>query len=163
LTNLAASVPTLRGVPLWSKRNNDSPSSNLQRHEGLPERDEAGDDEDEEMNSRCSLVHHPPRDVAARVTPGDHDPFNRIHFFVFMYESVEVIREIPKKDGNWTGSSTQGSKRNNDSPSSNLQRHEGWVFTWLRDHDPTAPRLLSSASLQSRIRVDDQLHKGADA
>jgi hypothetical protein len=28
----------------------DSPSSNLQRHEGLPERDEAGDDEDEEMN-----------------------------------------------------------------------------------------------------------------
>ncbi|CAG7963211.1 unnamed protein product [Penicillium nalgiovense] len=41
------------------------------------------------------------------------------------YESVEVIREIPKKDGNWTSSSTRGSKRNSDSPSSNLQRHEG--------------------------------------
>ncbi|CAG8888175.1 unnamed protein product [Penicillium egyptiacum] len=41
------------------------------------------------------------------------------------YESVELVREIPKKDSNGASSSSQGSKRNIDSPSSHLQHPEG--------------------------------------
>ncbi|KAJ5384648.1 hypothetical protein N7517_002559 [Penicillium concentricum] len=41
------------------------------------------------------------------------------------YESVELIREIPKKDGSGISSPNQGSKNNNNSQSSNLQRPDG--------------------------------------
>ncbi|KGO71806.1 hypothetical protein PITC_028090 [Penicillium italicum] len=41
------------------------------------------------------------------------------------YESIELIREIPKNDSSGSSSSSQRSKKNNDSLSSNLQRPEG--------------------------------------
>ncbi|CAI7571750.1 unnamed protein product [Penicillium palitans] len=40
------------------------------------------------------------------------------------YESIELIREIPKKNGSGSSSPSQGSKKNGDSSSSNLQQPE---------------------------------------
>ncbi|KAJ5944227.1 hypothetical protein N7516_004395 [Penicillium verrucosum] len=41
------------------------------------------------------------------------------------YESIELIREIPKKNGSGSSFPSQGSKKNSDTSSSNLQQPEG--------------------------------------
>lgn len=57
--------------------------------------------------------------------PCEHPDVQHKHGYTRgQYESVELIREIPKKYGSGSSSSSQRSKKNSDSPSSNLQRPE---------------------------------------
>jgi hypothetical protein len=69
---------------------------------------------------------HPGRSWIMISKPCDHpDIRNKPGYTRGEYESVELIREIPKNNGSGSGSPSQGSNKNGGSSSSNLQRSEG--------------------------------------